>query len=447
MSFSNDFIWGAATASYQVEGAYKEDGKGLNIWDVTASANGRVAHGENGNVACDHYHRYKDDIKLFKEIGIKYYRFSISWSRVIPDGTGKVNPKGIEFYSNLVDELLAAGITPLITLFHWDLPYELYLRGGFSNSDFPIWFEEYTKVVVDALSDRVQYWFTINEPQCFIGLGYWLGAHAPFHKCDDRTLLRMIHNTLLAHGRSAKYIRENAKLSPKIGYAPIAPVRIPKSDSTEDIEAARAETFSIKHDLYTSLSLYSDPKIFGKYPDDAYEVFGDNMVVPNPGDMELIKQPLDFYGMNIYYSAANMVQEGYMDNEYQGVPRNALGWVIDPLVMYWAPRFLYERYGLPILMTENGMAVNDSVSLDGKVHDPQRIDFMHRYLKEYKRAADDGIPLMGYLYWSAMDNFEWTYGYDMRFGLIHVDYRDQSRTIKDSGYWFRDVINSNGEEL
>lgn len=446
MGFSKDFIWGAATASYQVEGAAFEDGKGLNIWDVTSKPDGRIKHNENGDVACDHYHRYKDDIKLFKELGIKYYRFSISWSRVIPDGMGEVNEKGLQFYSDLVDELLAAGIEPLITLYHWDLPYEIYLRGGFSNPEFPDWFEHYTKVVIDKLSDRVKYWITMNEPQCAIGLGYFMGTHAPFLQCDNKTILRKLHYYLLAHGRAVKCIRENAKLKPQIGFAPIAPVRIPKNNTPEAIEAAKKETFSM-NDLFFSLTLYSDPIMLGKYPDEAYELFGDDMVVPEPGDMELISQPIDFYGMNIYYSSANRVETGYAANEYQGVPRNAMGWVIDAEVMYWSPKFIYERYKKPILMTENGMAVSDSISLDGKCHDPQRIDFMHRYLKEYKRAADEGIPLMGYLYWSAMDNFEWGHGYDMRFGLIYVDYRNQKRTIKDSGYWLKEVIESNGENL
>ena len=297
---------------------------------------------------------------------------------------------------------------------------------------------------MDALSDRVKYWITFNEPQCFIGNGYWFGGHAPFLKIDNRTTLRMIHNYLLAHGKAVKCIREHAKTEPKIGIAPIAPVRIPKSDDPEDIEKAYNESFSL-NDMFFSLAIYSDPIVLGKYPDDAYEIFGDDMVEPAPGDMELISQPIDFYGMNIYYSDADLVENGYMDNEYQGVPRTAMGWVIDPRVMYWSPKFVYKRYGLPMLITENGMAVSDVVSLDGKVHDPQRIDYVHRYLKEYKRAADEGIPLMGYIYWSAMDNYEWAYGYDMRFGLIHVDYRDQTRIIKDSGHWFKDVIESNGE--
>ena len=446
MGFSKDFMWGAATAAYQIEGAYNEDGKGLSVWDVTSSVPGRVVHGENGNVACDHYHRYKDDIKLFKELGIKYYRFSISWPRVIPAGTGEVNEKGIKFYSDLVDELLAAGITPLVTLFHWDLPYELYLRGGYACPDFPIWFENYTKVVVDALSDRVKYWITFNEPQCFIGLGCGQGGHAPFLQCDNKTLMRMVHNYHLAHGRAVKVIREYSKSESKIGIAPIGPVHSPASESPEDIEKARKASFSMNARFF-SLSLYSDPIILGKYPDEAYEVFGDDMPEIKPGDMELISQPIDFYGMNIYYSAADLVENGYMANEYVGIPRTALRWLVDPRVLYWSPRFMYERYGLPILMTENGMAATDCVSLDGKVHDPQRIDFVNRYLLEYKRAADDGIPLMGYMYWSAMDNFEWAEGYDMRFGLIYVDYRDQTRIIKDSGYWYKEVIESNGENL
>lgn len=446
MGFSKDFMWGAATASYQIEGAFDEDGKGLGIWDVTAKPEGLIRHRENGNVACDHYHRYKDDIKLFKQLGIKYYRFSISWPRVIPDGTGEVNPKGLKFYSDLVDELLAAGITPMVTLFHWDIPYELYLKGAYGNPDFPDWFENYTKVVVDALSDRVKYWITFNEPQCFIGNGYWYGGHAPFQKCDNRTVLRMIHNYLLAHGKSVRCIRKNAKLEPIIGFAPIGPARIPASDSPEDIEKARKDTFSL-NDMFFSLAIYSDPIMLGRYPDDAYEVFGDDMVVPAEGDMELISEPIDFYGMNIYYSSADYVENGYCANEYQGVPRTAIGWVIDPKVMYWSSKFMYERYNKPVLITENGIAVNDVISLDGKCHDPQRIDYIQRYLREYRRAAEEGIPIMGYMYWSAMDNFEWAQGYDMRFGLIHVNYQTQERIIKDSGYWYKTVIESNGENI
>ena len=446
MGFPKDFMWGAATAAYQIEGAYKEDGKGLGIWDVITTQDDKVKHKENGQVACDHYHRYKEDIKLFKEMGLKYYRFSISWPRIYPNGVGEVNERGIKFYSDLVDEIIAAGITPLVTLFHWDLPYELYLRGGYANPDFPDWFENYTKTVVDALSDRVKYWITFNEPQCFIGFSYSIGGHAPFLHMDNRTVLRMVHNYLLANGKAVKYIRDNAKIEPVIGIAPVGPVKIPESDSPEDIESAKKESFSMGAGMF-SLSLYTDPIILGKYPDEAYEVFGDDMPEIKPGDMEIIKQPIDFYGMNIYSSAAAPVPNGYQYNEYQGVPRTANDWIVDPRVLYWSPKFHYERYGLPILMTENGIAINDCVSLDGKVHDPQRIDFVNRYLLELRRASEEGVPIMGYMYWSAMDNFEWAEGYDRRFGLIHVDYRDQTRIIKDSGYWFKEVIESNGENL
>jgi beta-glucosidase len=446
MGFENDFLWGAATAAYQVEGAWQEDGKGLSIWDVTSKSAGRVLHGENGNVACDHYHRMREDVQLLKEMGLKCYRFSISWPRVLPDGTGRVNEVGLKFYSDLVDELLRAGIEPMATLYHWDYPYALYLKGGWGNPEAPLWFEEYTKVVVDALSDRVKYWFTINEPQCIIGMGYATGLHAPFLKCDNKTTLTMVHNLLLSHGRAVKYIRQYAKRKPMISFVPIGPVRIPEGDTPEAIEAAKKATFSMDGGFF-GLSLYSDPVFLGHYPEEAYEYFGEDMLHPSKEDMELISQPLDFYAMNIYYSEGDHPAEGYRCNEYQGIPRSSMDWVVDEKVMYWSPKFMHERYHLPIMITENGMANTDWVALDGKVHDPQRIDYTQRYLREYKRAAEAGIPLLGYLYWSAMDNFEWALGYDRRFGLIYVDYRTQQRTLKDSAFWYKEVIRQNGENL
>lgn len=446
MGFCKDFMWGAATASYQVEGAYLDDGKGLNIWDVASRRPGRIVHSESGQVACDHYHRYKEDIKLFKEMGIRYYRFSISWARVLPEGTGKVNEAGLKFYSDLVDELLAAGIEPMVTLYHWDYPYALYLKGAWGNPDSPLWFEEYTKVIVDALSDRVKYWFTINEPQCIIGLGYDMGWHAPFLHLDDKTILVMVHNLLLSHGRAVKCIRENAKQKPLIGFAPIGPCWIPENDSEEAVEEARKRTFSVKP-RFSSISIYSDPIVLGRYPEEAYEMFGDAMPNPSKEDMALISQPLDFYGMNIYYSDGGHEEYTYNKNEFQGIGRTTMDWVIDERVMYWSAKFMYERYHLPIIITENGMANTDWVALDGGVHDPQRIDFVKRYLQCYKKAADEGIPVIGYMYWSAMDNFEWSLGYDKRFGMIYVDYQTQERTLKDSAYWYRKVIESNGEDL
>ena len=445
MSFSKDFMWGGAAAAHQIEGAYNEDGKGLNIWDVHTGLEGVVRYSEDAKVACDHYHRYKEDIKLFKEMGLKYYRFSISWSRVLPNGIGRVNEKGLQFYSDLVDELLANGIEPIVTLFHWDYPYELYCRGHWLNPDSPLWFEEYTKVVVDALSDRVKIWMTINEPQCIIGCGHWKGTHAPFQQLPNKDLVRMSHNIMLSHGRAVKYIREHAKQKCKVSFVPIAPVHIPENDSKEAIEQAKADSFTLKHKGFFSITWWCDPVLKGKYPEEAYELLGEDMINPSKEDMELISQPLDFITCNVYYSESFRIPNQYSSNAFQGVSRNSLGWVVDEKVMYWSAKFMYERYGLPYMIGENGFAGRDWVDLDGKVVDGNRIDYIRRYVKELMRAADEGVPVIGYLYWSVMDNFEWAEGYDERFGLIHVDYQTQKRTIKESGRWFKKLIESNGE--
>lgn len=448
MGFSKDFMWGAASAAYQVEGAWNEDGKGPSIWDVCGRDRNVIQYNETGDVACDHYHRYKEDVAIMKEMGLKCYRFSISWSRVIPNGVGAVNEKGLQFYSDLVDELKANGIEPLVSLFHWDYPYALYQKGGWMNPESSDWFLEYTKVVVDALSDRVSYWITMNEPQCFIGCGYEMGAHAPFIQTNRKDLITMTHNVLLAHGKAVKYIREHAKTKAEISFAPIAPAYIPENDSKEAIEAARAKTFGMREKGFTfGLTWWSDPVIFGKYPKEAYELFGDDMPVYSEEDMKLISQPLDFYGMNVYYSACDYTAKGYPENMWQGRGMTGMGWVVSPEVMYWSSKFIYERYGLPIMITENGMAGMDWIHMDGKVHDTYRIDFLHRYLLEYRRAAEEGIPLKGYMHWSTMDNFEWALGYNKRFGLVYVDYATQERTIKDSGYWYKEVIETNGENL
>ncbi|MBE5944553.1 MAG: beta-glucosidase [Lachnospiraceae bacterium] len=445
MGFSKDFIWGGASAAYQVEGAYNEDGKGMNIWDVYSRVPGHVKYTETGDVACDHYHRYKEDIALFKEIGLKYYRFSISWTRVMPDGIGKINEKGIQFYSNLIDELLKAGIEPMVTIHHWDYPYELYKKGGWMNDESPKWFEEYTKVLVDAFSDRVKYWITINEPQCIIGCGYWGGHHAPFQKYSNRELILMSHNLLLAHGRAVKCLREHAKINPIVSFAPTGPSFVPEDNKPETIEEARRKTMNMSHGLYFSNTWWSDPVYLGKYPDEAYEIFGEDMITPSKEDMELISQPLDYYATNIYYSEKSRPQYTYETNAYQGAPRTTMNWRVTEEVMYWSPKFLYERYGLPILISENGIASMDWVDRHGKVCDPNREDYIARYVSHLMKAADEGIPIMGYLYWSVMDNYEWSEGYDKRFGLIYVDYLTQKRTIKESGYWYKKLIESNGE--
>ncbi|MBQ9375195.1 MAG: beta-glucosidase [Ruminococcus sp.] len=449
MDFSKDFIWGAASAAYQVEGAYNEDGKGLNIWDVFSHQKGNTTHNETGDVACDHYHRFKNDIKLMKKIGIKAYRFSISWTRIIPDGDGKVNQKGIDFYNALIDELIANGIEPMITLFHWDYPYELHCKGGWLNDESSEWFKHYTKVCVKHFSDRVKYWMTINEPQVFVGLGYNRGSFAPKLSCSTPELMRITHNVLLSHGKAVRTIRKHAKLKPVIGWAPTGPTIIPDDETPEAIERARQQSFSLWGDGFLfSNSWWGDPIVLGKYPDEAFERFGDDLKnVIKDGDMEIISTPIDFYGSNIYRSASYANDGSYESNEYLGCPRNAMDWCITDDALYWSARFFHERYKLPILITENGMPCHDWVHLDGKVHDPNRIDYTTRYLRGLKRAANEGVDVMGYLYWSIMDNYEWTDGYDRRFGLIYVDYQTQERTIKDSGYWYSDVIKANGENI
>ena len=449
MGFPKDFKWGAASAAYQIEGAYSEDGKGLNIWDVYSKKSGVVAHGESGDVACDHYHRFLDDIALMKKIGIKHYRFSISWARLIPDGVGEVNEKGVEFYNKLIDALVENGIEPMITLFHWDYPYELHCKGGWLNSDSSEWFKYYAETVTKLFSDRVKYWMTINEPQIFVGAGYQNGDFAPCVKAPVSELVRIAHNVLLSHGKAVKAIRENAKREPIIGFAPTGTCVMPEDETTEAVEFARNKSFDIDENGFIfSNSYWGDPIVLGKYPDKAYELFGDDLKrVVKDGDMETIAQPLDFYGANIYSDAGYEMRGGYPSNEYIGVPRTTMGWPVTDNALYWSVKFLHERYKLPILITENGMADTDWVELDGRVRDFTRIDYVTRYLRGLKRACEEGADVIGYMYWSIMDNFEWSSGYDRRFGLIHVDYVTQKRTVKESGYWYSKVIETNGENI
>lgn len=448
MAFRDDFLWGAAAASYQVEGAWDADGKGPNIWDVTIGDEGRIKHNEDGKVSADHYHHMKEDVALMKKLGLRAYRFSISWSRVLPQGVGEVNEAGLQFYDDLVNELIANDIEPLVTLFHWDYPYALETLGGWKNPLSPHWFLEYTKVVTDRLSDRVKYWMTFNEPQCSLGCGYHVGCFAPFQKLTAGELLQMGANMFLAHGYAVKYLRENAKLSPKISMAPYASVFEPKEDTPEAIKAAYEGSFSGEGKNFVfSMSYWSDPVYLGHYPEDIVRQFGDLIPEFTPEQWALVSQPLDFYGFNLYRFKDSPAGRGeYTESQYMGSPHTALNWPVTPEAMYWSVRFLYERYHLPVMVTENGMSEHDWVCLDGAVHDSYRIDFTHRYLLELKRAAQE-YPVLGYMHWSVMDNFEWAEGYDERFGLIYVNYQTQERIPKDSAYWYRDVIATNGENL
>lgn len=451
MSFTKDFLWGAASAAYQIEGAYLEDGKGMGIWDTFGQEKGYIAHDENGNIACDHYHRFKEDVALMKEIGLKSYRFSVSWPRVMPKGHGEVNRKGLQFYIDLVEELLSAGIIPIITLYHWDLPTALYEQGGWKNPKIVQWFKEYTDIISKTFAGKIQYWLTFNEPQVFAGFGYKAGFDAPFEKVTDEEFMLISKHIFLAHGKAVQTIRRNCPVDVKVGFSPTNACVIPKEHTEESIEEARQLSFAMDKGFYFfSIAWWSDPMIKGEFSKEAKELFGDKLITITNEEWETIAQPLDFYGFNIYMSKtvpSDNPPFNYKRDEYCGSPRTTMEWSVTPEVMYWCCKFLYERYGLPLIITENGMSNTDWVSLDGKVHDPARIDFVHRYLQYLKKAADEGIPVLGYLYWSVMDNFEWTRGYDKRFGLIYVDYRTLERTIKDSAYWYREVIQSNGEIL
>ncbi|MBR4458637.1 MAG: beta-glucosidase [Clostridia bacterium] len=450
MSFPKDFLWGASSAAYQIEGAYRDDGRKDSIWDHFTHEPGHIAHGETGDVACDHYHRFREDVALMKEIGLQSYRFSVSWPRVIPDGTGAVNEKGLRFYSDLVDALLEAGIEPMVTLYHWDLPQALYEKGGWKNPESPAWFEEYTRVVARRLSDRVKHWMTFNEPQVFIGLGMQLGVMAPYERNDEETVMQVSRHVFLAHGRAVAALRKEAGQPLLIGLAPTGDVYLPESDAPEAVEKARKASFAVlPGGCALGNSWWADPIFRGRFSEDAEAKFGDRLPRFTEEEWALVTQPLDFYGFNIYQGSVHypVPADGYQDYAYQGSPRTALGWNVTPEVMYWASKFLYERYGKPVLITENGMAGMDWVSLDGHVHDMQRIDFLHRYLLSLEKAIDDGIPVLGYCHWSVMDNLEWNSGYDPRFGLIHVDYRTQRRTLKDSARWYAEVIRTNGESL
>ena len=443
MGFSKEFMWGAASAATQVEGAYNEDGKGLSIWD--ALSEGHVAHGEDCHTACDHYHRFKEDVALMKKLGLKAYRFSVSWPRVMPR-EGEINEKGLEFYSNLVDELLSAGIEPLCTLYHWDLPMWEHEKGGWHFDGISDDFAEYTSAVVDALSDRVRYWMPFNEATSFIGAGYLLGFHAPFESAEpdseewDSRLAELSRNVLLANGKASSVIRSRAVLKPEIGIATDGDLFTPESDSCEEICAARKKTFSEEAGV-RKIHWWLDPVMKGT-------VHPLLETVLKEGDIDVINQPFDYIGWNCYLTNDyNDGADGRMLRKWQGMPRTNMEWPVTADALYWGVRFINERYDVPVIISENGMANVDFLMDDGCVHDPQRIQYMKWYLRGLKRAVEEGYPVLGYMAWSIMDNFEWALGYDKRFGLVYVDYNTQKRIPKDSALWYAEVIKANGENI
>ncbi len=451
MTFPRDFTWGAATSAYQIEGAAAEDGKGPSIWDEFCRRPGSVLEGGTGETACDHYHLYAHDIELMRKVGLQAYRFSISWPRVLPSGTGAVNAAGLDFYDRLTDALLGAKITPFITLFHWDYPLELHRRGGWLNPESPDWFARYAQIVTDRLSDRVRHWITFNEPQIFIGMGYQDGTHAPGQRLAFSRVLEAAHNVLLAHGKAVQVIRSRAKCIPSIGYAlACSPVPVPESESPEDIAAARTAFSRIEKKDCLNTAWWADPVVLGRYPDTGLRLFADDMTRVSPGDFRTISEPIDYLGLNVYFG-------DYYRAGPDGLPHRALfppdqertgfGWPVMPASIYWAAKFFAERYRLPLVVTENGMAQEDAVGPDGAVHDPRRVEFLGRYLRELQRAYDEGVDVRGYFAWSLLDNFEWAAGYTQRFGIIHVDFATRERTVKDSGSWYRQVIASKGAAL
>jgi beta-glucosidase len=448
--FPDGFVWGVAAASYQVEGAVREDGRGESVWDMLCRKENAVWKGHSGETACDHYHRYQEDVAIMKRIGVHAYRLSIAWPRVLPGGVGAVNEKGMAFYDRLIDELLAAGIQPWVTLFHWDFPLALYHRGGWLNRDSADWFADYTTLMVRRLGDRVRHWMTHNEPQCTIGLGHQAGVHAPGDRLAQAEWLLAGHNLLRSHGKCVQAIRAASPGPCEVGYAPVGHGLLPATTAAADIAAARHATMSVVNRDAWNATWWMDPVVLGRYPDDGLKLFGQDAPKASAEDMKTICQPLDFMGLNIYHAGSVGVGP---DGQTQpvatppGYPMNTYYWPVSPGAIYWTPKFWQERYKLPVVITENGMCNTDWVSLDGQVHDPQRIDFLQRYLRELRRAAADGLDVRGYFQWSILDNFEWAEGYKQRFGLVHVDYATQQRTPKDSAWWYREVIASNGATL
>ena len=450
--FRDDFVWGVASSAYQVEGRDPEDGCGKNIWDTFAEE-GRILDGKDAYTACDHMHRYKEDYKLMKLLGIKAYRFSMSWARILPEGTGKVNEKAIAMYRDMILSMKENGIEPYITMYHWEFPQALQDKGGWLNEDVIQWFGEYAKVVAENFSDICEYFITLNEPECFVGLGHLSGVHAPGLKLPYKDVFKIAHNALRAHGQAVINLRKYASRPIKVGYAPTCGMAYPATDSPEDIEAARKTLFGFHQpmDNWTwNVAWFNDPVFLGKYPEEGLKKFAEYLPEITDEDMKLISQPLDFMGQNIYNGY--MMRQGedgepeYVDRE-AGAAKTAAGWPVTPECFYYGVKFLYERYHLPLYITENGMSCHDDVSLDGRVHDPNRQNFLDLYISALQRANDDGADVRGYFLWTFLDNFEWDKGYTERFGIVYVDFTTQKRIVKDSAFWYQKIIESNGREL
>ena len=431
----SEFIWGVATSSYQIEGAANEDGRGQSIWDTFCKVPGKVANFNNGDIACDHYHRFKEDLDLMKWMGVKAYRFSVAWPRVIPDGVGRVNEMGLDFYDRLIDSLLEREIAPWLTMYHWDLPEALQLRGGWNNREVVEWFGEYGEVLTSRFGDRVKNWMTLNEPFCSAWLGHLYGDMAPGIK-DLQTALNVSHNLLMSHGLACQVIRSNVSEA-NVGIVINVTPAVPATDSQVDSNAAQlADGFDNRWFL--------DP-VFGRtYPADVIDALGASPEI-HSGDMKLIAQDLDFLGVNFYFRQTVAADQNskplpIRSVNRENVKKTAMNWEVHPQAFEEILLRISKEYSpKAIYITENGSAWNDEV-INGEIIDDERIDYLVRHLDAMRSARNQGAPILGYFAWSFLDNFEWAYGYEKRFGLIYVDYKTQTRTPKKSALFYRQLL-------
>ncbi len=443
--FPDDFLWGASTSAYQIEGSPLADGAGASIWQRFAHSPGLTTNGDTGDVACDHYNRWRDDVSLMKQLGLQAYRFSISWSRVLPDGTGAVNKRGLDFYERLVDALLAEGITPNATLFHWDLPVALDDRGGWLNRDVADWFGDYAAIVFERLGDRVPMWATLNEPWVVTDGGYLHGALAPGHKNMFEAPIAS-HNLLRAHGRGVQAFRAESRVG-QVGLVVNLELKDAATDSAEDKAAAN------RGDAYMNRQ-YLDPVFRGEYPDEMHEIFGAAWPDFPAADFDLIREKIDFLGINYYTRGvvrdeptAKPVRLAYVRQPEHAYTETS--WEVHPPSLTRTLLWVTERYGkIPLYITENGAAFYDAPhAIDGRVDDPLRVWYFREHLKAAHDAIRQGANLRGYFAWSLLDNYEWSLGFSKRFGIVHVNYETQERTPKASAHYYSGVIRSNGASL
>jgi beta-glucosidase len=441
--FPDSFLWGCATAAYQIEGGAKEDGRGPSIWDTFSHTPGKVHNNDTGDVADDSYHRYKEDVQMLKWLGAKIYRFSTSWPRIFPEGTGQPNEKGIAYYDRLVDELLANGIQPFCTLFHWDLPQALQDRyKGWQSRETSKAFGEYAGYVASKLSDRVKYFFTTNEFSSFVDLGHSVGIHAPGLHLPPAQLNQVRHNAVLAHGLAVQAIRDKGKQGTKVGLADNLLSGIPVIEAEPHIKASVQATRFLNAQYLTVI-------MEGKYMDEYLKQQGAAAPKFTPEDLKIIGSPLDFVGINIYtpvYIRAGDSPLGFEQiKNPSSYPHMASPWLsVGPEALYWAPRHVAEIWNAKeIYVTENGCSSADVLTPDGHVYDTDRVMYLRNYISKFQRAATEGYPVRGYFLWSLMDNFEWADGYSLRFGIYYVDFKTQKRYPKTSAYFYRELISRN----